>query len=159
MSGTRSAGGADDVRLVLGGRNSPQGGLDGAWWPYTRTLFWELPGLVRAVSAGTGRRVVRIALHPEEWDRSVRRTHVDGQLVHHGWFRSLDRHLVRLTLADGSGLDVLVVPPEEPADVARQAMRSATRRGNTRCATDCLVGARRDVLATLTGQQVVESRT
>ena len=51
---------AEPVRLALIDPAAPRTTLDGAWWPRTRSLGEELPGLVEEL-ARRGIRVTRVA--------------------------------------------------------------------------------------------------
>src|SRR3954454_11492721 len=82
-------GGADDLRLALIDPPAPRTTLDGAWWPRTRGLSEELPGLVEEL-ARRGVRVTRVAYNPDAWETAPRRIAADGRSIRLGWFRSID---------------------------------------------------------------------
>src|SRR5205085_1631231 len=57
---------ADPVRLALIDPPGQRTTLDGAWWPRTRSLSDELPGLVEELER-RGIRVTRAAYNPDTW--------------------------------------------------------------------------------------------
>jgi Family of unknown function (DUF5994) len=134
----RRAAAADPVRLALISPPAERTKLDGAWWPRTRSLSDELPGLVQELR-GRGIRVRRVAYNPDAWDPAPRRLAADGRTIRLGWFRSIDPQLLDLTAdAKPSRLDLLVIPPDTSAAVARQAFAATTDRGNRRTPTAVL---------------------
>jgi len=132
---------ADDVepvRLVLIDPPAPRTTLDGAWWPRSRSLTRELPGLVEELHR-RGIRMTRVAYNPQAWDPAPRRLEADDRVVRLGWFRGIDPQLLNLTGDFTRGrLDLLVVPPEATRAVARQAFTAATDRANKRTPTAIL---------------------
>ena len=134
----RRATAADPVRLALISPPAERTRLDGAWWPRTRSLSDELPGLVEEFR-GRGIRVRRVAYNPDAWDPAPRRLAADGRTIRLGWFRSIDPQLLNLTGdTNPSRLDLLVVPPDTSAAVARQAFAATTDRDNRRTPTAVL---------------------
>jgi hypothetical protein len=105
--------------------------LDGGWWPRSRSLPDELPGLISDLQR-RGVRVSRVTFNPQSWDDAPRRLRVDGRTIRLGWFRGLDPHLVNLSGGDDGRdrLDLLVVPPDTADGVAEQAMSAASAPGN-----------------------------
>jgi Family of unknown function (DUF5994) len=132
--------GEDAVRLALIDPPAPRTTLDGAWWPRTRSLTQELPALIEELHR-RGLRMTRAAYQPDSWDPAPRRLPADDRVIRLGWFRSIDPQLLNLT-GDlrRARLDLLVIPPDTPAAVARQAFAAATDRAN-RCAPTALLGA------------------
>jgi hypothetical protein len=132
------AGDADQVRLALIDPLAERTAVDGAWWPRTRSLSDELPGLVQELHR-RGIRVTRVAYNPDAWEAAPRRMAADGRTIRLGWFRSIDPQLLDLTGdPDRRRLDLLVVPPDTTAAVARQAFAAASDRGNQRTPTAVL---------------------
>jgi hypothetical protein len=126
----RAAGDAARVRLALIDPPAERTTLDGAWWPRTVSLGDELPGLVQELHR-RGIRVTRVAYNPDSWEAAPRRLAADGRTIRLGWFRSIDPQLLDLTGDSQRGrLDLLVVPPDTPADVVEQAFTAATDRSN-----------------------------
>jgi hypothetical protein len=140
-TGTPCRAGDDDrVRLALIDPPPERTTLDGAWWPRTRSLIDELPGLVQELHR-RGIRVRRVAYNPDTWDSAPRRLAADGRTIRLGWFRSIDPLLLDLTGdTNRDRVDLLVVPPDTTAAVARQAFTAASDRGNREAPT-ALLGA------------------
>jgi Family of unknown function (DUF5994) len=134
----RRAGEADPVRLSLIDPPAERTTLDGAWWPRTRSLSDELPGLVQELHR-RGVRVTRVAYNPEAWEPAPRRLAADGRIIRLGWFRSIDPQLLDLTGDSHRGrLDLLVIPPDTSAAAAEQACTAAVDRTNRRTPTALL---------------------
>ena len=134
----RRVGDADRVRLALIDPPAARTTLDGAWWPRTRSLSDDLPGLVQELHR-RGIRVTRVAYNPDAWEAAPRRMAADGRIIRLGWFRSIDPQLLALTGDTRRGrLDLLVIPPDTPAAVAEQAFTAATDRTNRRTPTALL---------------------
>ncbi len=128
----RRPGDRDPVRLTLIDPPGKRTTLDGAWWPRTRSLSDELPGLVQELHR-RGIRVTRAAYNPDAWEAAPRRLAADGRTIRLGWFRSIDPQLLALTGDTARGrLDLLVVPPDTAAGAARQAFTAASGRANRR---------------------------
>ena len=126
----RRAGDAEQIRLALIEPPAERTTLDGAWWPRTRNLSDELPGLVEELQR-RGIRVRRVAYHPDAWEAAPRRMAADGRTIRLGWFHGIDPQLLDLTGdSPRSRLDLLVVPPETTPAVAGQAFTAATDRSN-----------------------------
>lgn len=138
-AGTPPRGGdTDPVRLALMDPPGERTTLDGAWWPRTRSLSDELPGLVEELHR-RGIRVRRVAYHPDAWDAAPRRMAADGRTIRLGWFRSIDPQLLDLTGdTNSSRLDLLVIPPHTTAAAAGQAFTAATDLDNRRTPTAVL---------------------
>jgi hypothetical protein len=131
----RRADDAGRVRLALIDPPAERTTLDGAWWPRTVSLGDELPGLVEELHR-RGIRVTRVTYNPDSWEAAPRRMAADGRTIRLGWFRSIDPQLLDLTGDSQRGrLDLLVVPPDTTAAVARQAFTAATDRGNREAPT------------------------
>lgn len=134
----RRAGDAAPVRLALIDPPAERTTLDGAWWPRSRSLSDDLPGLVQELHR-RGIRVTRVAYNPQAWDPAPRRLAADGRLIRLGWFTSIDPQLLNLTGDFTRGrLDLLVVPPDTSAAAAEQASTAAVDRTNRRTPTALL---------------------
>jgi hypothetical protein len=134
----RRTGGADPVRLALIDPAAPRTTLDGAWWPRTRSLSEELPGLVEELDR-RGIRVRRVAYNPGAWETAPRRMAADGRIIRLGWFRSIDPQLLDLTGDTHRGrVDLLVVPPDTATAAAQKAFTDASDRANRRTPTAVL---------------------
>jgi hypothetical protein len=134
----RRAGDADPVRLALIDPPAERTTLDGAWWPRTRSLSADLPGLVQELHR-RGIRVTRVTYNPDAWEAAPRRLVADGRTIRLGWFRNIDPRLLNLTGdTRRSRLDLLVVPPDTTAAVAGQAFTAAVDRADRRAPTALL---------------------
>jgi hypothetical protein len=129
---------AEPVRLALTDPPAERTTLDGAWWPRTRSLSDELPGLVEELDR-RGVRVTRVAYNPDAWRTAPRRLAADGRTIRLGWFRRIDPQLLNLSGDTARGrLDLLIVPPETAAATAGQAFGAASDRANRRTPTAVL---------------------
>ncbi|MFG2456980.1 DUF5994 family protein [Streptomyces sp. NPDC048523] len=100
--------------------------LDGAWWPRSRDLSQELPGLADVLDPLWG-RITRIAVNPRHWPIIPPRVFVNGHVVKVGWFTSeLDPHKILLLSGTSGRWDLLVVPPETTTPSAARLMAAAS---------------------------------
>jgi hypothetical protein len=110
--------------------------VDAAWWPRSRDLKAELPGLLDVLWTAC-RDVSRVSYSSDSWLPVARRLRIGGRPVRLGGFTHQDASL--MTLRDVSGterIDVLVIPPDTDPTIAAHAMRLASREGrNERAAT------------------------
>jgi hypothetical protein len=114
-----------EARIILRTAGCEQGPYDGAWWPRSRRLLVELPGLVAALAA-TSSPVAQVLFSLVFWDATGRELTSGGCTVQLRGFRTVDPRLLRVTGRHGAGgLDVLVLPPETDPAVAARAMASA----------------------------------
>ncbi|MFD7608603.1 DUF5994 family protein [Streptomyces mirabilis] len=124
------------VRLSLAPEAVP-GGFYGAWWPYSRHLVDELPGLVEALD-GVG-SITRVVLGIELWPDLPHRIPVGRHFVTAGWFVSgHDQNEILLcSYADGFRT-LLVVPPATAADTAAWLMSTPAPVDGSHTATELL---------------------
>lgn len=130
------------ARLALKGEGGGSRGLlDGAWWPRSRDLLSELPGLTAALDPLWG-RITRAAVNPEHWPVVPRKVPVDGHVVKVGWFTpELDPHKL-LLLSYGTGRwDLLIIPPDTEPDAAARLMAAASDREGPPLTASALVAA------------------
>ncbi|PBC78843.1 hypothetical protein BX265_3631 [Streptomyces sp. TLI_235] len=125
------------VLLRLETTQSRAGALDGAWWPRSRNIGAELPGLVSALTEHLG-PVVSVGLDTDAWDDVPPRVVVDGRPVR------IDRYpvgddTVIITRGDRDHFSLLVVPPLAARDAALAAMARAVQAGGTDSARQILV--------------------
>ncbi len=55
---------------------------------------------------------LRVGLHVDAWSNIPHRIPVAGRAVKVGWFQSMDRGLVTLTINGHEGITLRVIPPE-----------------------------------------------
>jgi hypothetical protein len=108
------------TRLALRDADAPRGAWDGAWWPRTRLLIDELPGLLTALVGRCG-HITRVSYSLVFWTDAPRRLVFDGRRVRLGGFATIKPYSLSLMgLFATDPIDLLVVPPEaDPASVAR----------------------------------------
>ncbi|MCL8010852.1 DUF5994 family protein [Streptomyces sp. AS02] len=114
-----------------------QGILDGAWWPRSRHLATELPGLIGALTERLG-PVTRIGLDSGAWDEIPTRMTVDDRVVHIDAFSAGDDTML-VTRGERDYFSLLVVPPDTPPEAARAAMAEAVRADNPKQAVQILI--------------------
>ncbi|MEU7054726.1 DUF5994 family protein [Streptomyces sp. NPDC046197] len=122
------------ARLSLTPPASAPGLLDGAWWPRSRDLLWEIPALTDALDARRG-RITRVIVNPAHWPVIPRRVPVSGHIVQVGWFAAEQdpNKLILLSYTVGR-LDLLVIPPEAEAAAPARLMAAAAVPGSLRTA-------------------------
>lgn len=119
--------------------------VDGGWWPHTRDLIVELPGLLAAVETAGYPQVRRINYAANAWDgEPPRKAAMLNRVVKLGGFAS--QNLAELTLVDSSGwnrVTIAVVPPNTDPNVARRALTLAGTNGDRHTAREILECAAR----------------
>lgn len=114
-----------------------QGGLDGAWWPRSRDIGAQLPGLVAALAGRIG-PIARVGLDRDAWDGVPEHVFIDHRIVHVDWF-PLGDDTVLITRDDRNLLALLVVPPHATRPQAQLAMTQALDLDNLAQAEQILV--------------------
>ncbi|MFD5702326.1 DUF5994 family protein [Streptomyces lasiicapitis] len=114
-----------------------QGILDGAWWPRSRDVGTELPGLITALTEHLG-PVTRVGLDSDAWEEAPARLVVEGRVVHLD-FSPVGDDTVLVTRGDQDHFSLLVVPPYATPDAARAAMAEAVRADNLAEAEQILI--------------------
>lgn len=125
------------VLLRLETTRAREGLLDGAWWPRSRDIGAQLPGLISALTEHLG-PVTRVGLDAGAWDEAPGRLTVDGRVVHIDWYPVGD-DTVLVTRGDRDHFVLLVIPPRAAPSVAREAMARAVEAGNAVRAEQILV--------------------
>lgn len=125
--------------LALRLKSAPSGGglFDGAWWPHSRDIHAELPGLVSVLSEHLG-PVDRIGLDADAWDGLGDPLFAEGRLIQIEWFPLGDDTVV-ITLHGLGDFSLLAVPPDAGVDEAHAAMTMATHVGDTENGQQILV--------------------
>ncbi|MEH1166288.1 DUF5994 family protein [Micromonospora sp. CPCC 205539] len=103
--------------------------LDGGWWPRSWDLGAELPGLVLALAERHG-RIRHIMLNLHGWDSRIHRMTVGPDVVHLGWFDTLNPAVLVATTGQDVQVDLLVVPPDTAPAAAERAMATAADPAN-----------------------------
>lgn len=113
------------LRLSLAPAGSSPARIDGAWWPRSRDLAAELPALTDVLDKRWD-RVTRVTVNPVHWPVIPHKVQVNGHVVKVGWFKDeQDPDQLMLLSYDTGRWDLLVVPPETPADTAEWLMAAA----------------------------------
>ncbi|NLU75925.1 hypothetical protein HCC61_25280 [Streptomyces sp. HNM0575] len=125
------------LALRLKSEPSGQGLFDGAWWPHSRDVHAELPGLVTVLSEHLG-PIDRVGLDADAWDGLGEPLVVEGRHVEVEWFPVGEDTI----LVSRGGLDnfaLLAIAPDASVDEAHAAMTMATHIGNTETGQQILV--------------------
>jgi hypothetical protein len=113
------------VRLSLKPPGPATGLLDGAWWPRSRNLTWELPALTAVLDPLWG-RITHVTVNPRYWPIIPKKIPVTGHVVRAGWFAAeQDPHELLLLSYDVGRWDLLVIPPQTDAATAARLMAAA----------------------------------
>ncbi|MFI6409968.1 DUF5994 family protein [Streptomyces sp. NPDC050548] len=125
------------VRLSLVPYEAVPGGFDGAWWPYSRNLAVELPGLVEAME-GVG-SITRVIVGIEPWPDIPHQVSVGGHTVTAGWFVSghEQNEIVLCSYLKGFRT-LLVIPPTTTPSAADWLMSTPVTVDASRTATQLL---------------------
>ncbi|OEU87424.1 hypothetical protein DB35_22395 [Streptomyces abyssalis] len=125
------------LALRLKSEPSGDGLFDGAWWPHSRDIHAELPGLVTVLSEHLG-PIDRIGLDADAWDGLGEPLFVDGRLIQIDWFPVGDDTVI-ITRGGLDNFSLLAISPEAGVDEAHAAMTMATHIGNTETGQQILV--------------------
>ncbi|WP_435124076.1 DUF5994 family protein [Micromonospora tulbaghiae] len=118
--------------------------LDGGWWPRSTDPLAELPGLVLAIDLLHG-PIVRLLLNTQIWDGNPRRLTIGGRILRLGYFTSQPTSLLTAICLNDDRVDLLVVPPDTPVDLAEAAMARAATASNVVHAPQLLAVAAQEV--------------
>jgi uncharacterized protein DUF5994 len=119
--------------------------VDAAWWPRSRDLEVELPGLFEVLWTAA-RDVNRVSYAVNSWLPAPRRLDIEGRQVRLGGFTHQDPSMISLRDASGAErVDILVIPPEAEEDLAAAAMVLASRSGPNERAARMLELAAADI--------------
>ena len=111
--------------------------LDGVWWPRSRDIAAELPGLITALTEYLG-PITRVGLDTGAWEELPTRMTIDDRVVHIDSFPVGD-DTVLVTRGEQDLFSLLVIPPHATPDAARAAMAEAVRAGSGRRAEQILI--------------------
>ncbi|MEV4049721.1 DUF5994 family protein [Amycolatopsis sp. NPDC049688] len=121
-------------------QSGPAGHVDGGWWPWSRDLTAELPGLAAALTARMG-HLTRVAYTVSEWDGAPRRLEIGGHVIRLDGLLDRDGHVLSVTGPEPNHLTLLVIPPEAVDTAGHRALMTAARRGNTDRPADILAAS------------------
>ena len=117
------------LRLRLKPKAATAGFVDGGWWPRSRDLAVELPGLLAVLAVRLG-RIERVSYHLDDWGPTPGRLNVEDGVVRLGGYRAQHADTVDV-LAARQHVTLLVVPPETSAQAAHDALMTAGHPSNT----------------------------
>ena len=118
------------LRLRLKPKAAAKGFVDGGWWPRSRDLAVELPGLLAVLAVRLG-RIERVSYdHLGAWDPTPTTLSSEGGVVRLDGNRAQHADTVDV-LGARQRVTLLVVPPETSSQAAHEALMSAGRRANT----------------------------
>lgn len=104
--------------------------IDAAWWPRSRDLEAELPGLLEVLWTAS-REVDRVSYSISSWLPAPRQLRVDDRRVRLGGFTHQDPATISLRDAWGrERIDILVIPPDAQPSTAAAAMTLASAAGH-----------------------------
>lgn len=104
--------------------------FDGAWWPRTRDVHRELPGLVALLTDYLG-PVESIGLDADSWDGLGRPVMAGDRPIQIEWLPVGDDTVVVTRAADRENFMIQILSPDEGLDEAQAAMSLATHIGNS----------------------------
>ncbi|CAM4155410.1 hypothetical protein MB901379_01112 [Mycobacterium basiliense] len=120
----------NEIRLQLKPFRPALEHIDGAWWPRSRRLTDELPGLVSSVAERLG-PVAMVGYHHSGWDDTPPLIEINGDTVELLGFSSGEPASVILIGRDGHHLSLSVIPPDTSDQTGRQALDQAGGRTDT----------------------------
>lgn len=110
-------------RVTLKSEVGSSGHVDGGWWPRSRDLAAELPGLLSEL-AGPWGRIERVSYNLTVWGPVPRKLVVGNSVVRLAGYRS--QHPDTIDVISGRRLiTILVVPPEASTELAQRALTAA----------------------------------
>jgi Family of unknown function (DUF5994) len=113
-------------RLQLKPAVSTTAYVDGGWWPRSRVLTAELPGLIGELSAQLGPIAV-VGYHLNAWDEAPDSVELDQHTVLLQGFTADPPHSVIVIGASGRRLTLLVVSPDSSDALAHELLTGAAR--------------------------------
>jgi hypothetical protein len=137
-------------RLVWKPKGGPGGHVDGGWWPWSRDLAAELPGLTENLASRLG-YLTRVAYSVSAWESAPRRVEIGGHVVRLDGLLDGDGHVLSVTGPESHRLTLLVVPPQAADAAGHHALMTASRRGNTDRPADILAASGELVAPTRAG--------
>jgi hypothetical protein len=117
------------LRLRLKPKAPTTGWVDGGWWPRSRVLAVELPGLLSVLAVRLG-HIERVSYHLGEWGQTLRKISCGAGVVRLEGYRGQHANTVDV-IAARQRVTLLVVAPEASAQTAHAVLMAAGHRGNT----------------------------
>ncbi|GAA3465159.1 DUF5994 family protein [Saccharothrix longispora] len=127
-------------RLRLKPLAPPTGHVDGGWWPRTRDLAAELPGLVDAIGDRLG-PVSTVVYAVAFWGSVPQEVDLGGRTASLKGFAALDTDVVQVSGVDGRRIDLLVISPDTQDEAAERAMSLAALPNDTHLPAGILAAA------------------
>ncbi len=103
--------------------------IDGTWWPRSKRLVEELPGLMTSVSDRIG-EVVMVGYRRDGWFDTPPVTEINGHTIELLGFTSDEPASVIAVGDDGRHITLQVIPPDAGEQVARRALDETKRRAD-----------------------------
>jgi hypothetical protein len=131
------------ARIALRPSSKRRGVLNGAWWPRSRDLDVELPGLVEVLDIAWG-RIHRVTVNVRMWPRIPRGIRCGSHTVRVGWFDAEQDPNVLCLISHNEApyrWDLLVVPPETSPAAAARLMDAASDVHDQRSASELTASA------------------
>lgn len=125
------------TRLRLKPGALPTGYVDGAWWPRSVDLVAELPDLLALLKARL-REISYLAYHPGEWAMTPASIIVGDRVVRLTRSRRQPRNTLEILGQSGTGIILLVVPPDAELGQASDIMSAASAPGDRSTTTGLL---------------------
>lgn len=115
-----------EVRLRVKPNTAARGHVDGAWWPRSHDPAAEFPGLILAMSSWVG-PIRQVVYRLDDWHPTTPEMTVENWLVSLAGSSTLQANTVVVAGTDQRRMDLLVIPPHTPGDIARAVLRSTAR--------------------------------
>ena len=102
------------------------GPLDGAWWPRCDALELELPALVGSLDPGIG-TVTHVTVGTAAWPDAPQEVMAPGHVIEVALSDDdAETHAITVDCGTVGRWELLVVPPDEPADTAARLLTAAS---------------------------------
>jgi len=98
--------------------------VDGAWWPRSRRLTDELPGLVTSLAEELG-PIAMVGYHLSSWDGAASVLEIGGRTIELLGFSGDEPAGIILIGQDGHHLSLQVIPPDASEQSGEQALQEA----------------------------------
>ncbi|KUN78554.1 DUF5994 family protein [Streptomyces griseoruber] len=103
---------------------------DGAWWPRCDALELELPALIGSLDPGVG-TVTHVTVATAAWPGAPQEVMAPGHVIEVALTDlAAGAHAITLDCGTGGRWELLVIPPDEPAEAATRLLTVAAAPGN-----------------------------